>query len=182
MSAISKDELCPRCGAWKGIANTICENCYQKELEADAAVDARINALMFPLKKKSLLDGMTGKERKEYPIVSGCLDYFRDALLEVSHVSWLGNQKHNPGQPLHWARGKSTDEIDALGRHLACREQMDKIHPEHEAIEEAAQMAWRSLAFLQKLLEAKYNLELPPGCKDIPWFNGPRATPEGKPV
>ena len=166
-------------GEWtalKGIDNeSICEYCYQKELEADV-----INALMLP--KKSLLDGMTSEERKEYPIISGCLDYFRDALLLISHVSWLGNQKHNPGQPLHWARGKSTDEIDALGRHLACREQMDKIHPEHEAIEEAAQMAWRSLAFLQKLLEAKYNLELPPGCKDIPWFNGPRATPEGKPV
>ena len=165
--AISKDKdaLCPRCGAWKGTANTICENCYQKELEADAAMDARINALMFP--KKSLLDGMTSEERKEYPIISGCLDYFRDALLEVSHVSWLGNQKHNPGQPLHWARGKSTDDIDALGRHLVGRENIDVIDPAHSelTVEEGAEMVWRALAWYQKFLETKYNIKPPPGCQ-----------------
>ena len=113
-------------------------------------------------KKKSLLDGMTSEERKEYPIISGCLDYFRDALLLISHVSYKGNIKHNgPGTTLKWTRSKSGDEIDALGRHLACREQMD---PETD-IEEAGEMAWRALAFLQKLLETKYDIQPPPGCK-----------------
>ena len=109
----------------------------------------------------SLLDGMTSAQRKEYPITTGCLDYFRDALLLVSHVSYQGNLKHNPGEPLHWARGKSADEEDAMGRHLLGRYDMDT----EIGLEEAAQLAWRALAFLQKLAEKKYHIKPPVGCK-----------------
>ena len=109
----------------------------------------------------SLLDGMSSAERKEYPVTTGCFDYFRDALLAVSHVSWCGNQKHNPGEPLHWARGKSTDEEDAMGRHLLERDQIDMLTKEAAA----AQLAWRALAHLQKLLEKKYNIMPPPGAQ-----------------
>ena len=111
--------------------------------------------------KQSLLDGMTSAQRKEYPITTGCLDYFRDALLLVSHVSYKGNQKHNKGEPLHWARSKSADEEDAIGRHLVNRYEMD---PEID-LEEAAQLAWRALAFLQKLAEKTRNIKPPIGCK-----------------
>ena len=111
--------------------------------------------------KQSLLDGMTSAQRKEYPITTGCLDYFRDALLLVSHVSYKGNQKHNAGQPLHWARAKSADEEDAIGRHLVNRYETD---PEID-LEEAAQLAWRALAFLQKLAEKTRNIKPPVGCK-----------------
>ena len=111
--------------------------------------------------KQSLLDGMTSAQRKEYPITTGCLDYFRDALLLVSHVSYKGNQKHNKGEPLHWARSKSADEEDAIGRHLVNRYEMD---PEID-LEEAAQLAWRALAFLQKLAEKTRNIKPPVGCK-----------------
>ena len=103
---------------------------------------------------------MTSAQRKEYPITTGCLDYFRDALLYISHVSYKGNQKHNPGEPLHWARGKSTDEPDALGRHLVSREIVDD-----NGLLEAGEMAWRALALLQKLLETKHNIKPPPGAK-----------------
>lgn len=109
----------------------------------------------------SLLDGMSSVQRKEYPVTTGCFDYFRDALLAVSHVSWCGNQKHNPGEPLHWARGKSTDEEDAMGRHLLERDQIDMLTKEAAA----AQLAWRALAHLQKLLEKKYNIIPPPGTR-----------------
>src|SRR5208282_263112 len=111
--------------------------------------------------RTSLLDGMTSAQRKEYPITTGCLDYFRDALLLVSHVSYKGNQKHNPGEPLHWARAKSADEEDAIGRHLVNRYEMDT----EIGLEEAAQLAWRALAFLQKLAEKKHNIKPPIGCK-----------------
>ena len=111
--------------------------------------------------KQSLLDGMTSAQRKEYPITTGCLDYFRDALLLVSHVSYKGNQKHNKGEPLHWARSKSADEEDAIGRHLVNRYEMD---PEID-LEEAAQLAWRALAFLQNLAEKTRNIKPPIGCK-----------------
>ena len=114
-----------------------------------------------PEYKRSLLDGMTSAQRKEYPITTGCFDYFRDALLLVSHVSYKGNQKHNPGEPLHWARAKSADEEDAIGRHLLNRYETD---PEI-GLEEASQLAWRALAFLQKLVEKKCNIKPPVGCK-----------------
>lgn len=57
-------------------------------------------------------------ERKKYPMYSGLIKYFPDALAEVAHHSWEGNEKHNPGQPLHWAREKSSDQEDALVRHI----------------------------------------------------------------
>jgi len=43
-------------------------------------------------------------ERKSVPICTGVLDYFPDALLAVAGVSKIGNDQHNPGQPLHWSK------------------------------------------------------------------------------
>ena len=63
-------------------------------------------------------------------------------------VSWLGNDKHNPGEPLHWSRDKSGDHVDCAGRHLIDRKSYDG------GILEAGQLAWRSLANLQLALEA----------------------------
>jgi len=120
-------------------------------------------ASLGPKRKKSLLDGMTSAQRKEYPITTGCIDYFRDALFAVSHVSYEGNKKHNPGEALHWGRGKSVDEEDAIGRHLAERHDIDPLTEEVFA----ANLAWRALANLQKVLEAKYNIEPPPGCHPV---------------
>ena len=36
------------------------------------------------------------------------------ALAEVARVSKAGNDQHNPGQPLHWARDKSADHADCV--------------------------------------------------------------------
>ncbi len=44
------------------------------------------------------------KARKNIPMVTGCLDYFPNALAAVAEVSRAGNDQHNPGEPLHWAR------------------------------------------------------------------------------
>ena len=110
--------------------------------------------------KESLLDGMGSAERKLYPITTGCLDYFRDALLMVAHVSYVGNEQHNPGQPLHWARGKSTDEPDAMGRHLVERGGID---PKNK-LYYSAQAAWRALALCQKELEDTLGIKPPRGC------------------
>jgi len=118
-------------------------------------------ALSQAKRNKSLLDGMDSARRKEFPVTTGCFDYFRDALLAVSHMSFKGNQKHNPGEPLHWARGKSADEPDAMGRHLLERDEIDPLTKETVRV----QLAWRALADLQKFLEAKYNIEPPRGCR-----------------
>src|SRR2546426_383753 len=65
------------------------------------------------------------KARKEIPIATGVLDYFPAALAAVAEVSWEGNNQHNPGEPLHWARGKSADHADCAVRHLMQRGEFD---------------------------------------------------------
>ncbi len=86
--------------------------------------------------------------RKKQPIYSGVLKYFPDALLEVSKVSYAGNKQHNPDSELHWDRTKSTDDLDALMRHLI---DIDKV--DDDGILHSAKVAWRALAHLQKQLE-----------------------------
>lgn len=87
--------------------------------------------------------------RKRFPVATGVLDYFPDAIVEVSQVSHLGNEQHNPGQPLHWARTKSADESDTMIRHFLQRGTIDVDGQRH-----SAKMAWRALAILQKEIEA----------------------------
>lgn len=89
------------------------------------------------------------KERKNVPMARGLLDYFPDALAAVAEVSRLGNEQHNPGQPLHWAREKSTDHADCIVRHLVDRGTLDTDGQRH-----AAKIAWRALALLQTEIEA----------------------------
>jgi N-acetyl-anhydromuramyl-L-alanine amidase AmpD len=110
--------------------------------------------------RKRLLSEMTSAQRKEYPIVTGVLDYFPDAIAMVAHVSYLGNQKHNPGEKLHWSRGKSADHLDCIGRHLTEREEIETDNIPH-----MANAAWRALAELQEALERKHGLSLPNGAK-----------------
>jgi hypothetical protein len=83
------------------------------------------------------------------------LDYFPLAILEVARISKAGNDQHNPGQPLHWARGKSYDHANCIGRHLLERGTID---PE-DGLRHTAKLAWRALALLQKEMEmaAGYN-------------------------
>jgi dATP/dGTP diphosphohydrolase, N-terminal len=94
------------------------------------------------------LSEASAQERKAAPIVSGCLDYFPDALLEVSMLSKVGNDQHNLGEPLHWARGKSQDEVDTIVRHLLARGTLDT-----DGVRHSAKAAWRALANLQKEIE-----------------------------
>lgn len=101
-----------------------------------------------PTRATSLPDSPA--ERKTYPVASGVLDYFPDAIAAVSHVSWQGNEQHNPGQPLHWARGKSTDEADTMLRHFLQRGSLDT-----DGLRHSAKMCWRALALLQKEIEAE---------------------------
>lgn len=90
------------------------------------------------------------EDRKNIPIISGVLDYFTSALAEVAKVSKAGNDQHNPGQPLHWARRKSSDHADCIGRHLSERGTVDTDGQRH-----SAKLAWRALALLQEELEAE---------------------------
>jgi hypothetical protein len=86
--------------------------------------------------------------RKALPMAAGLLDYFPGALAAVAEVSRVGNEKHNPGQDLHWARGKSADHADCIVRHL-----IDRGTKDGEGIRHSAYVAWRALALLQEELE-----------------------------
>jgi|ERR1700676_3974914 len=90
------------------------------------------------------------KERKQIPLAGGVFDYFASALVEVAKVSFAGNQQHNPGQPLHWSRGKSSDHADTMIRHFIERGGVDT-----DGLRHSAKMVWRALAILQLELEAE---------------------------
>ena len=88
------------------------------------------------------------KERKATPLATGLLDYFPDALAAVANVSRVANEQHNPGELMHWARGKSTDHPDCLLRHLIDRGTFDT-----DGLAHSAKVAWRALALLQEEIE-----------------------------
>jgi len=90
------------------------------------------------------------KARKSIPLATGVLDYFPDALLAVAELSRIGNEQHNPGEPLHWAKEKSTDEADALMRHLVDRGKLDT-----DGVRHSTKVAWRALALLQREIDAE---------------------------
>jgi hypothetical protein len=124
--------------------------------------------------------------RKDFPLLRGLFRYFPAALAGVSNISKKGNDKHNPGEEMHHARGKSMDHGDCILRHtidledilaeierkfaskdtgdsdvnVVYREQLIDM-----ALEEASQRAWRALADSQALYEYFGRAPLAPGAK-----------------
>lgn len=108
--------------------------------------------------------------RKEYPVLSGCIKYFPAALAGVAKVSKAGNDKHNPGEELHHARGKSMDHGDCIVRHLMDTEDLLAAASRgadvtrEQILLEANQMVWRALAYSQQLHE-RFGSPLAPSAK-----------------
>jgi hypothetical protein len=130
------------------------------------AVQADVNRVNID--KARFVSRLTSAERKEYPVTTGFVDYFPDAMALVSHLSWAGNEKHNPGQPLHWARSKSTDQPDCIGRHLMERDGADEIVLKDGrvvVVPHRVALAWRAMAELQLWAEQEYQLEMAPGAR-----------------
>lgn len=105
---------------------------------------------------KGLAGGAEG--RKQSPIFSGLLAYFKNACVYVAFVSKIGNEQHNAGQPMHWAFNKSTDHADCIARHLAEVGTIDD-----DGVRHAGKVAWRALAQLETELLRAYP-ELTPGA------------------
>lgn len=108
-------------------------------------------------------------DRKNYPLFRGCFRYFPSALAGVSRTSHLGNLKHNPGEELHHARGKSSDHGDCILRHLMDVQDLKAAYDRGEAdkqqiLDEVNQMVWRALAYSQELHES-LGAPLAPGAK-----------------
>ena len=91
------------------------------------------------------------EKRKGQPVYSGVIKYFPNALKAISEASLAGNNQHHPNTPLHWDRSKSSDELDAMMRHLidhASGEVLDDCGTRH-----IVKCGWRILAFIEKTLE-----------------------------
>lgn len=109
--------------------------------------------------------------RKDYPLFRGLLRYFPAALAGVARTSKLGNDKHNPGEEMHHARGKSPDHGDCIIRHmidvedlLAAWNRKPNSIPSQDVLDEVNQMVWRALAFSQELHE-RFGAPMAPGAK-----------------
>lgn len=114
-------------------------------------------------------------ERKDYPIYTGCVRYFPAALAGVAKHSKEGNDKHNPGEPMHHSRGKSSDHADCIQRHhfdlgdLLAWIERNQLEDHEDAIDqvldEVNAMSWRVLALSQELHERFGRAPLAPGAK-----------------
>lgn len=101
----------------------------------------------------AFIDNLSSAERKEVAVSRGLFAYFPDALALVARHSIRSNEKHNPGQPPHWAREKSTDHEDCIGRHSL------SIAIDPNSLDDGQPhivcRAWRALAALQLWAEAQ---------------------------
>jgi len=109
--------------------------------------------------------GEDDKIRKsDWPIWDYMFGYFPKAWLEEVRVAVTGNKQHNPGQKLHWARGKSTDQLNTAFRHLfdyAKQKADGKIVPrDAKGMAVLAQSIWRLKAQLELDLEEEAKLAI----------------------
>lgn len=95
--------------------------------------------------------------RKGIPIFSGFISYFPHAIAACAELSRIGNDQHNPGQPLHWAKEKSQDELDALLRHVTDMS-IDKVHRDPDGVLAAVKAFWRAGANLERMHDAGINI------------------------
>ena len=122
------------------------KTCTFSRCERDGCLDEHIKPDTTPSRAHD-----ESARRKASPVFSGVFNYFPDALMAVARVSKAGNDKHNPGQPLHWSRDKSNDHLDCAARHMLTPFEID---PDSKEIH-LANAAWRILAELQLHLEKK---------------------------
>lgn len=121
--------------------------------------------LKKPVQKTTL--PIDSAKRKNYPMCSGLLEYFPAACAGVSGISKDGNDKHNPGQPLHHSRGKSNDHSDCIIRHqIDLKEDFGKgVGRDEKGVPQVLYSAWRALAQAQEWLEEHDNAPLAPRAK-----------------
>ncbi len=138
---------CPRCQVKPCICTNKAEDVSRPNVQDVSRPNVQ-DVEVFDFRDK------TSAERKAEPIHSGVLMYFPDALAAIARLSKAGNDKHNPGEPLHWSRGKSNDHMDCVARHVITPDHVDDTGET-----ELTAAAWRVLAAIQlqqeKLLAAK---------------------------
>jgi len=87
--------------------------------------------------------------RKMTPVSTFLTEYFPDAFRALAQHSYICNEIHNPGEPMHWDREKSDDHTNCALRH-----HMDSKRISSESgLPEVIAEAWRALAKAQLTLE-----------------------------
>lgn len=90
-------------------------------------------------------------ERKRVPVWRGMIMYFPLTVQAIARCSWQGNEQHNKGEPLHWAREKSDDHLDCVMRHLLDHETGCGI--DDDGVPHVVKAAWRMNAYCELALE-----------------------------
>lgn len=117
-------------------------------------------------KETTSIFGNDYKGRKEIPVYFYLTRYFPKALVAIVRVCVAGNKQHNKDldpADIHWARGKSTDQLNTALRHIMDHGTMGPLDDDGEY--HLAKAAWRIKAALELQIEedqAKANPEVRP--------------------
>jgi len=130
---------------WDSVYNSLLDETYfdAPQLTPEAC-KAKAKEILYKAPPTAILPTDSAK-RKEFPIFRGFVQYFPHAIAAVSHLSYNGSNQHQPDKPTMWDMDKSSDELDALMRHM--------IDGDWE------QVAWRSMANLERKLTGKCQYE-----------------------
>lgn len=94
---------------------------------------------------------VSASERKGYPLYSGLIAYFPNALAEVAKVSQVGAIQHGQ-DPKDIFRDLSKvsvkGDLDAMMRHL-----LDAGYTDTDGLRHTAKLAWRALSALEEELK-----------------------------
>src|SRR3546814_18002719 len=95
-------------------------------------------------------------------MADGLLDYFPNALAEVSRLSHAATKQHHPDKPMHWDRSKSTHHRNKIMRHLVhAGKLVDK------GMRNPAMGAWPTLALLTAQLNRATGFHPSPTTRNI---------------
>ncbi len=118
--------------------------------------------------------------RKALPLWTYMTEYFPDAYVAEVAVAVAGNNQHQPGEPLHWAREKSTDQMNTAFRHMFDhgRGQVKDV----DGCYHLAKAIWRLKAELQLTIERERACDAAPQARgarcpkcQVHWTDGVRG-------
>ena len=93
------------------------------------------------------------KARKNIPVYRGFIKCFPDAIAAVAQLTGVATKQHHPDGGVYWDKTKSTDELDALLRHML-DDVMEPLSRDAEGVLHAVKIAWRGMANLQRLSDS----------------------------
>jgi hypothetical protein len=130
--------------------STLCDGalCDYHAQRAASPEQRLMNAITTSAAKREWFEPAIGSEDRKTQPIARFMAYFPDAMAAVAEHSYRSNEKHNPGEPVHWSREKSSDHADCIGRHLK-----DYLTNDQSDGPPELGLAWRAMALLQLSIE-----------------------------